>query len=640
MTAKNIFAACLFCAALQGQMIDYNRQIKNKPPAPDPRLTVNLATYGVKCDGVTDDSAAMGIAASSGAGQKVTIQLPGTCYVPSGFAVPSGVTFTGPGKLLGAPVVAQGMPTTLITATGALTGSAIPMGASIFSYSTAFTAVNSFAANDMFLLSNFPTAAGGSDACTILTDPVFGSFCTYPVSVLGNNSAGAGPNNLRQNRRLEVGQIRSATGTAFTVYGSIVNDYVSTQQLQFQKVAPVQDIRFRDAGIDSIKLICTYCQNFALRGGRVVNSFIEVDRSLNTLFDPDSMEATNMDGSIALGGGSRYATIRGSYSGGNIPSDNGLVRIDQASDVTVNVEVHGASAGLYPIIVDTDYAENPTGYTDVPDKNIVVRAVIDGGSLGVLVSSSYLATGVYNLSLDVAVRGYQQAPDANAHSYVQLGLATSVSLHMMAPQSWFTLYGSQNVQVSGQMAGQFMSQGTEGAATGTVVNNRAIIYDGVDFIGGPVDTVTSYAWNFCDQCVLKNVHWDRTATLETGVLALAQFSNGKDLTLGNLSVTNNAAQTQWLLLAGGGLTGTTTNTGGNPFYLFGSSWPAGNNNTPTRFGGMIVPGDPFASDLTNLGTPQVGAIKKCSNCQSPSNPCLGGGTGTVAIGVSGAWKCL
>ena len=47
-----------------------------------------------------------------------------------------------------------------------------------------------------------------------------------------------------------------------------------------------------------------------------------------------------------------------------------------------------------------------------------------------------------------------------------------------------------------------------------------------------------------------------------------------------------------------------------------------------------------STTFANLGAVVVGAIKVCSDCTSGSNPCSGGGGGTVAVGIGAAWVCM
>ena len=392
-------------------------------------LYLPITLSGCACNGTTDDTATVQTWLNSVANgtTPVTISLAGvsvylgTATVSSPFTVPSNVEFIGPGSFVGPAFSSPNyLPVATILLQGTL-GSPITYTSTIPSQTSTFTVSNTgtyaLAANNMFLLSNFPydtanvsgTYPQGSDTCTLNTGSSQ-TYCTYPLNVLGNDSNGVGPNNRRQLRLREVGTIRSATTSGFVTESPVLNNYTSTASLQFQQVSPNLNFTVRDVDFVNIEVQCDLCRNVSIRGGLWASSGFSVTRSVNVTFDVDEMRARSSDASFACGGGSRFLVIRGLYHGGSISSDNGIVRIDQCSDVDIDMISYGGTSGSYGAIIDTNYAEDPgipsssgKGYPYTPDWNVNLRAVFSGDNnqSGLFVSGNPFYAPVYNFTADI-----------------------------------------------------------------------------------------------------------------------------------------------------------------------------------------------------------------------------------------------
>ena len=417
-----------------------------------------ITASGCACNGSTDDTATIQSWLNGLSGFPVIISMAGKAVAitsatsTSPLVIPSMTTFVGPGSFVGNTVSPGGLPSTIISIKGALSGSPLVYGSPITPQTQSFTLANSFSTGDMFILSNFPYdsahASGmypqGSDTCTlVISSP--DNFCTYPASVLGNNSQGIGHNNQRQYRKREVGIIQSATGGSFVTASPILMNYTSTVGLQFQAIAPIRDVRFRDVNLANIRLQVDLASNFSIRGGVLQTSSITINRSVNSTVDFNVLGAQLTDSTLAIGGGSRFVKVEGVFQGGQISSDNGLLRIDQASDIIVDMVGAGTSSSMYPIIVDTNYAEDPAGYPYVDDFNITIKAALSGGlsQIGAFITGSPYFAPIHNIDLDIV----SNTPGNTVQSNGILG----GRIHAINPVGGFVNATNTHVKYSGIM---------------------------------------------------------------------------------------------------------------------------------------------------------------------------------------------
>lgn len=622
----------ILLAAMFFQKPDYNRNLQNQP-------SVTIQASGCVCDGVTDDTAKIKAWLPTVAtGSPVEISFGGRrVYVPGAtptapIVLPSNVIMVGPGGFVGVPFSIT--PTTVIQVAGTM-GTAYPYSSPIVNNAINFTLANGFTANQMFYLSNFPYDSAhassmypmGSDTCTININGV----CAYPASVLGNNSAGQGPNNQRQYRRREVGEIRSSTGTSFVAMNPVVNDYPSTTSLQFQGVTPVENVKFRDVDMSMIFLNVDLARNVSIRGGKWSKSTASATRSLRFTFDVDSLDANSTDSSVNCGGGSRDWTVRGHFTGAAISSDNGLIRVDQCADVQIDATSGGTSGSAYPVIIDTDYDEDPLGYPLQPDYNLRINL---GGSstsdaaqndLCIFLAGNPFYAPIYNAHVNVV---------SNVPCVIQAKGLFNSEVHFLDPNGGLSVASSMNTTFSGFLHTFFGWEFGDSLGIGSTYFNAGLTFSNITFRCQIGDTsgVDTFNWWFHS---MTAVVWDRM-TLDMSdcgdnnpPIKFSTSSNG--ITIGNVHYLGNGAGTNTVTCES---PGAFTILGGFDGVFSGCGIPK-----PTYSGAISPPPVTFSQLAGVLSASRPGTQLYCLDC-SVAATCASGGTGHTAIkNNASAWTC-
>ena len=624
-----LFASCAMALA---QKPDYNRNLQNQP-------AFTITASQCACDGVTDDTAPIKAwLATVATRNPIEIDFVGkSVYVPSAtvsapIVIPSNVTLRGPGGFVGVPFSI--VPTTTIVIQGAL-GASYPYTSTIANNTINFTFSNGFSAGQMFFLSNFPydtanssgTYPQGSDTCTLTN-----GTCSYPKNVLGNNSSGQGVNNQRQYRRREVGEIRSSTGSAIVAMYPVVNDYTSTTALQFQSVTPVENVRFRDVDMSQIFVSADLTRNVSIRGGKWYQSTASATRSLRFTFDVDALDAASTDSSVNCGGGSRGWTVRGQFSGAAISSDNGLVRVDQCADVNIDVVSGGTSGNAYPIIIDTDYDEDPLGYPLQPDYNVRIN----------LVGSSTSDTSQSTLCLFLAGNPYY-APIYNANVSFTGNVGCTVqakglfnsSVSVLNPNAGLSVASSSNSLFSGFVHTFYGWEFADNLGiASTTFKNAGLTFQDIIFRCQISDTSSNdtYDWWFHSMVDVRwyNVTLDMSNCGDNNPpIRFSNYSNG--ITIGTVHYLGNGSGTH--TVACDGAVGPLTVLGG--FDGIFSGCPVA---LPVASGAITPPSVTYSQLSGLLSTYRTGSQLYCTDC-TVATTCSGSGSGHMAVKNASAWTC-
>jgi hypothetical protein len=310
--------------------------------------------------------------------QAITASAGGALYLDSDISVSSSTILDlsacsntlvyGPGKIIGPAVSVQGQPTAYMKLWGTL-GSGVGYGSTIAEFASSFTLANSFAANDLLLLSNFPTDA--TDAYTEGGADAFGDKArTY---------ANFSTSNLRQTRRKELALVRTATASAFTLMAGTVNAYPSTTALQFQKITPVSGIKFVGVTFENMHINLRYARDISFTACRGLACVLVGQNSYNITADFTEFDAKNTDSRIDFYDACKSLRVTGVYKNINTPADNAIVKFLGCVDFSADVIVEGCkgTAGN-GVMVDTAFTESPNGYSDLPAINFSIRAVARG----------------------------------------------------------------------------------------------------------------------------------------------------------------------------------------------------------------------------------------------------------------------
>jgi len=347
--------------------------------------TISPKDFGAVGDGTIDDTTAITnmVAAlvSNGGG---TVYLNGnTYYMGAGvvdFSALNNVTFIGPGGFKGPAVGVQGQATLGIKLYGTL-GNALSYNyvISVTNGDTAypFYVNNSFSPNQYLLLSNFPTDA--TDAYTNGSADIFGN--------IARNYANTSSSNLRQTRRKEILQVRSATSSQFICYWS-TSYYYANSNTKFQVMTMPTNILFDGVTFTNVFMYNRYTNNVSFKSCKAFASNFTFETCINNNVDFTNCDFQNTDSRVDFFGASRFFRITGVYKNNNTPSDNGMVKATGCTDYMVDIQAAGGLGNAsYGFQADTNFGNDYQGYTDLGNLNYQIRVTAKDMNGGNAVSS-------------------------------------------------------------------------------------------------------------------------------------------------------------------------------------------------------------------------------------------------------------
>lgn len=300
------------------------------------------------------------------------------------FRIGSNVRFTGEGTLASLDSDPTGQ---VIELKGAL-GLTLPLADSSINQGTMLIHLDNndgngslvIHAGDLVQLNNFPTDPGGADTCSNTSNP---GSCDYP-----NYSATTGLHRYRRRELLRVAAADTSSVTFETgthnAYPAILANGASTfatwngaQGYAFlSKINSVSNVSFQGIGFKRIEVRSFYASDFQISRGISDRANLAASSCFHCVIDFVDFDAKDEDRKLDFYEGSRLLTVTGYYHGGTCPSDCGIVKFDQAEDATVTATFAGNSYTGYEhgIMVDTNYAEDLTGFSDEPISNVTINA--------------------------------------------------------------------------------------------------------------------------------------------------------------------------------------------------------------------------------------------------------------------------
>jgi hypothetical protein len=207
--------------------------------------------------------------------------------------------------------------------------------------------------------------------------------------------------------------------------------------------------------------------------------------------------------------GSQGIDIDGYFLNGSCPSDCGIVKIDQASGVVVRGSFGpmAASSGTqHSVMIDTNYAQDPTGFTDVPDVGVVVTA----NSTNPSSASDVFVTGCIANPTNVAVNVSGGTPvhlQCASGAIVNSSDATGPSNTMTS----LTIEASSNVMINGGNYSYLFTNTV--AVNGQTIENQNLTFKGTYF--SDLNQTPPY-FNTISSLSLQNVTFDLTKTVASG----------------------------------------------------------------------------------------------------------------------------
>ena len=504
---------------------------------------VSITDFGAIGDGVTDNTKCIQSAINS----SHTIYVPhGIFYIASSLYGLSEITIIGPGTIKGPTIAAQGNSSVAFYFSGTL-GATVSYSSTIPIGTRSFTVNNNFSAGDMVILSNYPTDA--TDAYTLNSD--------------GTRSyADSSSSNKRQTRRKEICIVKSATTSGFVLQCGVYFAYTDTTQLQFQKVNPIENINI-DCQLENMSLQLYLCRNTVITS-RMLSTGIAVKTCFGTIIDTPVFDARGTDCRVDCFESSRSIDISGNYRGMDSPADNGNIKLNQILDARLNVSTSGKSDYGWGVMIDTNYAENPTGFTDVPSANISICINADSNAYGVFAAGTPLLAPVCNLS----IRGTSRLTD-----YYLKGVKDAV-IDIVAPDGLLRVEGSERVIIKGRYD-SFFSNRLIDQRSGEYQNNVDVDFAGVSF--APSATSSVPAFSCFENPSFSEILVDDSKNPTP--YALCTFNGCDNIYFGNFrakyrSVANSYGPIQTLVLhAVTSPTGTLTVAGNLQNAFGGAPWP-------------------------------------------------------------------
>ncbi len=427
----------------------------------DSRRVTNRPAFDLRnCTGlVGNDSTSDAAAIDSwltGLGPNCDIELTKKVYVPEGLHIPySGMRFHGTmrGRLRGDGAFASTsvpIPSSIVTVFGSVTGSFLSYTTAIAAGQNTFTVANTVSAGDYVALQNYPTDPGGTDAYTVNSD---GSR-HYAVGAYTLDGQQVDAANKRQERRVEVLQIDTATSTGFVTKQNVAYDYSDTQGLGFQPFSPKQDVSFEGVEMQDLFVSVNATDRFSVCGSKLFRTTISTAYSFDPVIEGVSLDADHADCSINLMDATRGGRVIAKLRGGMISSDNALCRV-RCTDYFIDIDTCGHTSGMYGLLVDTNFAEAPSGFTDLPTRNGRIYVKDSGRNVAVLVSSEPFSAGHDNL--DIHVTSNMVGGGTVGVGAVFLKGVTRSSVYLQIPDSFIRLDACDRVRLYGRRGGQSLN---------------------------------------------------------------------------------------------------------------------------------------------------------------------------------------
>ena len=406
--------------------------------------------------GFTDDTVAAQAFIDAQPSTGCDLMLDRWYYVPNGLTrwkSNMGIVGSNSGCFRGNPAYLTSgglpIPTTQILVQGTLIGTPLAYTSTFASGTKDFVAANSFAVNDVLLLSNFPTDPGGTDAYTQPGGTSAPRLYNY-VGTGALGTAGQGmiihANNQRQYRRRELVVLsdvqQAGAGAGFSIYSPCAYAYnINASQaltgLQFQKVNAIQNAIFENVNLLDCSIVNDLTYAPKVVGGHQYRSTVSLNRTLYGQILEFNLDAEKTDTAMIIGASSGICDLIGNARGGRINSDNGLIRVDQAHNYRIKANITGYSGNMAGCLIDTNYFQAPDGYTDVPTNVGNVDLLIAGGYFGLFATCDPFSANIDTLMLNI-IGGNTPLPDA-----VYLKGCVNVMGRLLIPYGYLRCDGTQ-----------------------------------------------------------------------------------------------------------------------------------------------------------------------------------------------------
>jgi hypothetical protein len=383
-------------------------------------------------DGRADDTAPLQSALNLGG----TIYLPpGTYLISKNLTIGSHTTLQGPGTI---EAIRPGIAS--ISIEGHAENPTNVSHAIASSTSTIPTA-NSLKKGDVIEISSFPSDQ--SDSYTVPN----GCTLNCPRYYAANTAR-----SQRSFRRKEINEVASATPQSITLVHATLSAYPATV---IKKITAASSISLRDLTLHNVNVQSAYAADLVIDNVTAVVSSFVAATCYRCHINYANFDAQGTESRVDIYESSRFLDVSGTYKNFNADADNGIVKINQASDVTLNVSIgdtkvsgSGNPTLTHGVMIDTNYAENPTGFADVPSQNLSGTVT----SVGTTPSDLFITANPFF----APVRSVSITTKRGTRVYLK-GV-TDATINIEGLCSALRLEGSQSITINGGDIGYLFTQ--------------------------------------------------------------------------------------------------------------------------------------------------------------------------------------
>jgi hypothetical protein len=474
---------------------------------------------GAVGDGHTDDTASLQAAFNLGG----DIYLPaGTYQVSRNLVISSYTTLHGPGTIEAARTGVASIVIEGHAENPENVSHAIALDA------TAISIANSLKKGDIIEISSFPTDQSDSytvpDGCT--------RNCSRSYTAYTSQSQ-------RSFRRKEINEVASATPQSISLVHATLFAYPANPGTVIKIITPASSISLRDLTLHNVSVQSVYAADLIIRNVTALTSSFVAATCYRCQINYVNFDAQGTESRVDIYESSRFLDVSGTYKNFNAYADNGIVKLNQASDVNFDVSIgdtkvsgSGNPTLTHGVMIDTDFAESPTGFADVPSQNLSGTVA----SVGTAPSDFFITANVFV----APVRGVTITPKHGTVVYLKGVIGATVNLE--GPCSSLRLDGSQSITINGgNICYLFTQELIDPLPPHVAKKLESITFNNSTF------TISDQApfFHSCEGLLLNNVTFDvsrQSPSANANFIPIANLNGVSNLILKHLKVIQRSDQ--------------------------------------------------------------------------------------------------
>jgi hypothetical protein len=481
--------------------------------------THSVKDNGAIGDGRADDTAPLQSALNLGG----TIYLPpGTYLISKNLIIGSHTTLQGPGTI---EAIRPGIASILIEGHAEnLTNvsHAIALGANTIPFA------NSLKKRDLIEISSFPSDQSDSytvpNGCTLNCPRYYSAYTAR---------------SQRSFRRKEINEVASATPQSISLVHATLSAYPANPGTVIKKMIPASSVSLRDLTLHNVNVQSTYATDLVIGNVTALASSFVAASCYRCHINYANFDAQGTESRVDVYESSRFIDVSGTYKNFNANADNGIVKLNQASDVNLNVSIgdtevsgSGNPALTHGVMIDTNYAENPAGFADVPSHNLSGTVT----SVGTAPSDLFITANPFV----APVRGVSITTKRGTRVYLK-GV-TDATINIEGLCSVLRLDGSQSITINGGDIGYLFTQElTDPTAPQSAKKLESITFNNSTF------TITDQIpfFHSFEGLLLNNVTFDvshQSRSANAHVIPIANLNDVSNLVLKHLKVVQRSDQ--------------------------------------------------------------------------------------------------